>query len=87
MSDLDNSIVVEEEFEEDPEFDDKEGNIYDVSEMSRADGNYSDDDMSVMSYCTTNQDKYFIPPDADLDDVVNKLMLKKSKQVQKMEQQ
>jgi hypothetical protein len=51
--------------------------------MSRADS----DDMSVMSYCTNNQDKYYIPPDADLDDIVNKLMSKKSKQVQKMELQ
>lgn len=41
--------------------------------------------MSIMSYCTTNQDKYYIPPDADLDEVVGKLMSKKSKHIQKME--
>lgn len=58
----------------------KEGNLYDVSEM------HSDDDQSVMSFATINQDRYFLPPEADLDDVITKLMSKKSKGVIKMEQ-
>ena len=66
---------VDEEYEVDPEFEklmEQEGNIYgDVSEMSRRD---SDDDMSVMSFATINQDKYFIAPDADLDLVMEKLL-------------
>lgn len=58
--------------------------LYDVSEMSHLD---SDDDVSVMSFTTINQDKYFIPPDANLDDVMEKLLAKKSKHVLKQERE
>ena len=50
--------------------------MYDVSEM-----NCSDDDVSVMSLATINQDKYYIDPDADLDQVMEKLMSKKFKHI------
>ena len=42
--------------------------------------------MSVMSFATINQDKYYIAPDADLDEIVGKLMNKKSKGILKLEQ-
>lgn len=37
--------------------------------------------MSVMSFNTVTHDKYYIPPDADLDQVMTKLMSKKSKHI------
>lgn len=39
-----------------------------------------------MSFATINKDKYYLAPEADLDDVITKLMSKKSKGVLKMEQ-
>jgi hypothetical protein len=38
-----------------------------------------------MSFRTINQDKYFIPEDADLDLVIDQLMQHKSKQILKKE--
>ena len=60
--DFDEIIDDTSEYEMDPEF--AKLMAEEQSEMSRRD---SDDDMSVMSFATINQDKYFIAPDADLD--------------------
>jgi Asp-tRNA(Asn)/Glu-tRNA(Gln) amidotransferase B subunit len=70
----------ESEYEMDPEFAKlmAEGQ----SEVSRHD---SDDNVSVMSFATNNQDKYFVEPDADLDEIMDKLMQQKSKHVRALE--
>ena len=57
-----------------------DNNPYEVSEMSEA------DDVSMFSYRTMNNDKYFIPEGADLDEIADQLLNnKKSKLVQKLE--
>ena len=61
----------------------QEGPAFEESEYNA--GSDDDDTMSLMSYATINQDKYFIPPDADLDAVMNTLLQKKSKAVIKKE--
>ena len=43
------------------------------------------DDVSMFSYRTITNDKYFIPEGADLDQIADQLLNKKSKLVQKME--
>jgi hypothetical protein len=43
------------------------------------------DDVSMFSHRTITNDKYFIPEGADLDQIANQLMNKKSKLIQKLE--
>ena len=40
--------------------------LYDVSEFEQSQQDW-DDNMSMASFSTQKQDKYFIPPQADLD--------------------
>ena len=60
---------------------DKDCDPYEISEAQ----SQVDDDISMMSFRTVNQDKYFVPPDADLDLVMDQLMQRKSKAVLKQE--
>lgn len=43
------------------------------------------DDVSMFSHRTITNDKYFIPVGADLDQIANQLINKKSKLIQKLE--
>ena len=70
----------ESEYEMDPEF--AKLMADGQSEVSRHD---SDDNVSVMSFATNNQERYFVEPDADLDVIMQKLMQQKSKHVLALE--
>lgn len=54
--------------------------MYEVSEMDESDA------MSMYSYRTITNDRHFIPEGADLDQIAEQLLAKKSKFVSKLEQ-
>ena len=54
--------------------------MYEVSEMDESDA------MSMYSYRTITNDRHFIPAGADLDQIAEQLLAKKSKFVSKLEQ-
>jgi hypothetical protein len=78
----------EEPIEIDDDFEAKlnqEGNMYDVSEFGESMAD--DDNVSLFSHRTGKQNKNFIPEDADLDQVVEQLLSRKTKHLVQLERE
>lgn len=78
MSDIDLDEF-ERRLAEDPD------QIYEVSEFEQSQADNWDDNMSMASFSTHKQDKYFIAPQADLDLVVDQLVNKKTKHMARLQ--